>query len=275
MIDSTSRPTIIPTDLHTDRPHSARMYDYFLGGKDNFPADRAAAEAAKAAFPQVVTAAQANRRFLQRAVGFLAGEYGIDQFLDVGTGIPTRPNLHEVAQSVIPHAAVVYVDNDPLVLAHARALLTSSPQGRTAYLDCDLLNPERILSSSEVRDTLDLSRPVALTLIAVLHFAPDEADPLAVVGRLLEALPSGSYLALSQVTADFDEGSISLLAETYRERGISAQPRSRAEVARFVEGLELVEPGIVAAHRWRPDTDLDRGLRDEQVSVWAALARKP
>ncbi|TCJ36577.1 SAM-dependent methyltransferase [Parafrankia sp. BMG5.11] len=263
------------TQLHTTLPHSARIYDYFLDGKDNFPADREAAEAAVEVFPYVAKAARANRRFLHRVVRYLAEQAAVDQFLDVGTGIPTSPNLHEVAQGILPKAAVVYVDNDPLVLAHARALLTSSPQGRTAYLDCDLLKPEQILSSPEVRDTLDLSRPVALTLIAVLHFVPDEADPLGVVSRLLEALPSGSYLALSQVTADFDKESIGLLAETYRDRGIPAQPRSRAEVTRFVDGLELVEPGIVAAHRWRPDTDADHALMDEQVSVWAVLARKP
>ncbi|WP_230203329.1 SAM-dependent methyltransferase [Parafrankia discariae] len=262
------------TQLHATVPHSARIYDYFLDGKDHFVADREAAEAALKVFPHVAEAARANRRFLHRVVRYLAREAGVTQFLDVGTGIPTSPNLHEVAQGVRPEAAVVYVDNDPLVLAHARALLTSSPQGRTAYLDCDLLAPERILASAEVRATLDLSRPVALTLIAVLHFVPDESDPLGVVRRLLEALPSGSYLALSQVTADFDAEAIGQLAETYRDRGIAAAPRSRAEVARFVEGLELVEPGIVAAHRWRPDAAVDHGLVDEQVSVWAVLARK-
>ncbi|WP_084692396.1 SAM-dependent methyltransferase [Parafrankia elaeagni] len=269
-------PSIRPRNqLQSAVPHSARMYDYYLEGKDNFAADREAAEAAVAVFPYIAEAARANRRFLHRVVRYLARDAGIDQFLDVGTGIPTSPNLHEVSQALVPETAVVYVDNDPLVLAHARALLPSSPQGRTAYLDCDLLDPERIITSDEVRQTLDLSRPVALTLIAVLHFVPDEADPLGVVGRLLDELPSGSYLALSQMTADFAEESIGLLAETYRDRGIAAQPRSRAEVAKFVEQLELVEPGIVAAHRWRPDTDLDLGLRDEQVSVWAVLARKP
>lgn len=270
-----TRDEITPARFHTDVPHSARIYDYFLQGKDHFVADREAAEAALEVFPHVAEAARANRRFLHRVVRYLAEQAGVDQFLDVGTGIPTSPNLHEVAQGVRPEAAVVYVDNDPLVLAHARALLTSSPQGRTAYLDCDLLEPERILASAEVRDTLDLSRPVALTLIAVLHFVPDEADPLGVVGRLVEALPSGSYLALSQVTANFDKEGIGLLAETYRDRGIAAQPRSRTEVARFLDGLELVEPGIVTAHRWRPDAAVDHELVDKQVSVWAVLARKP
>jgi len=261
----------VPVDLRTDKPHSARIYDHLLGGKDNFPADREAAEVTIAAFPSVRVAARANRSFMIRAVRHLAGEAGVGQFLDVGTGIPTSPNLHEAVQVINPVARVVYTDSDPVVLAHARALLTSTPEGRTAYLDADLRDPESILAAPDLRDTIDLSQPVALCLIAVLHFLSPADDPHGIVSRLLDALPAGSYLVISHATADFNPA-VETAAAGYRERGVPFHPRSRAEVARFADGLELAEPGLVVVHHWRPDAA--SALPDGDVSCYGALARK-
>ncbi|ABD11216.1 methyltransferase [Frankia sp. CcI156] len=273
---SAAKETAATTDLRTDAPNSARMYDYYLGGKDNFPADREAAEQVLAAFPQAWTVAHENRGFLRRATRFLAAEAGIRQFLDIGTGIPTSPNLHEIAQSVAPDTRVVYADNDPVVLAHARALLTTSPEGATAYLDADLRDPEKILGSAEVRATVDLSRQVGLSLIAILHFLLDDHDPYGIVKTLLDALPAGSFLALTHATADFAPAEADRAAAIYRDRGIPAQARSRAEVERFFTGLDLVDPGVVVAHRWHPDAPNTAGdPTDAEVSCYAAIARKP
>jgi hypothetical protein len=251
------------------------MYDYYLGGKDNFPADRETAEQALAAFPQARTSAQQNRAFMHRAVRYLAGEVGIRQFLDIGTGIPTSPNLHEVAQQSAPDTRVVYVDNDPIVLVHARALLASSPEGRTAYLDADLRDVEAILASADLRETIDLARPVALSLFAILQFVPDDAGPYDLVRRLLEALPSGSHLVLSHPTLDFKPVGGERATEVYRSRGVSFQPRSRAEVTGFFDGLDLAEPGIQAVHRWRPeDSAPAASLADAEVSIYGAVGRK-
>ncbi|WP_261566957.1 SAM-dependent methyltransferase [Frankia gtarii] len=264
-----------PVDLKIDQPHSARMYDYYLGGKDNFPADREAAEDALAAFPSAVVMARENRAFMVRATSYLAAEVGVRQFLDIGTGIPTSPNLHEVAQAAAPDARVVYADNDPIVLAHARALLASTPQGRTAYLDADLRDPARILTAAELRNTLDLTRPVAVSLIAILHFVPDgDADPYAIVRLLVDALAPGSYLVLTHATGDFDPAALEMVAK-YQKRGITAQARTRLEIARFFDGLELVEPGVQVVHRWRPDPTAPSELTDAEVSIYGALARKP
>ena len=268
---SSSGEAVTATDLNTDRPHTARMYDYYLGGKDNFPADREAAEAALAAFPNLATAALENRAFLHRVVRFLASEAGIRQFLDIGTGIPTSPNLHEVAQGIAPDARIVYADNDPLVLAHARALLTSSREGRTAYVDADLREVDRIMTGAA--EALDLTQPVAVSLIAILHFLPEEDDPYGIVQRLMDQLPPRSYLTVTHITADFDPN-VSKAAEVYRERGISTQARSRDEVARFFDGLDLVEPDLQVVHRWRPDGSVGE-LTDAHVSVYGAAARKP
>ena len=256
---------------HTDQPHSARMYDYYLGGKDNFPADRAAAEQVLAAFPDGRTGAQQNRAFMYRAVRYLAGERGIRQFLDIGTGIPTRPNLHEVAQEIIPDARVVYADNDPIVLAHSRALLTSTAAGCTAYLDADLHDVEAILASAELRDTIDLSEPVALSLVAILHFFPDDHRPYDVVRKLLDAVPAGSHLVVSHITADHTPSSMAQIVETYRSQGIPTQARGRDEVAAFFEGLDLVEPGVQLVNHWRPDPATPTDLI---VPVYGGVARK-
>ena len=265
-----------PVDLQTDQPHPARVYDYLLGGKDNFAADRAAAEAGLRANPNSRIPPRANRAFLGRAVRYLAGEAGISQFLDIGTGIPTSPNVHEVAQEVEPAARIVYVDNDPIVLTQARALLTTGPQGRTAYIDADLRDIDAILGSAELQRTLDLRRPVGLLLIAVMHFIPDEDDPWALAARLLAALPSGSYLALSHLTGDFDPAAWAGVVEVYRRSGVTMRVRPKPDIERFFAGLDLIDPGVVSLPRWRPDpSDVGSPPGDAAVSVYGGVARKP
>jgi hypothetical protein len=259
--------------LDTGRPHPARVYDFLLGGKDNFAADRAAAAEGIKANPDVATAPLQNRAFLRRTVRFLAAEAGIRQFLDLGTGLPTSPNVHEVAQAVHPAARIVYGDHDPIVLTHARALLTSDPAGRTAYLDVNLQEVDRILASAELNETLDLKQPVAVLLFAVLHFIADDDDPYSIVDRLLAALPSGSYLVLSHITGDYDPASWAKFTEVMRSRGIKTRIRSHAEVTRFFTGLEVVEPGVVPILRWRPEHEVP--FTDAQVALYGGVARKP
>jgi hypothetical protein len=265
----------VPADLNADRPHPARVYDYLLGGKDNFAADRAAAEQGIRANPNSRIPPRENRAFLRRVVRHLAAEAGIRQFLDIGTGIPTSPNVHEVAQAVTPQARVVYVDNDPMVLAHARALLTSGERGNTAYIDADLRDVEALLASPALRATIDLDQPVGLLLIAIMHFVGDDDDPYGIVARLLDALPKGSYLALSHLTGDFDPGAWEGVAAVYRRSGVTMQVRSRPDIERFFAGLDLVEPGVQVLPAWRPDTDAGDRPNDTQVSVYGGLARKP
>jgi hypothetical protein len=273
-------------DLRMDVAHPARMYDYLLGGKDNYEADRAAAAEGFKVNPSGRTAAMENRAFLQRAVRYLAEEAGVRQFLDIGTGIPTSPNVHEVAQGIAPESRVVYVDNDPIVLAHARALLASSPQGRTAYIDADLHDVDAIMADPELRSTLDLERPVALLLIALLHFVPDSEDPKQIVDRMLAGLPAGSFLVLSHLTGDFNPQAWSAISGIWERNGVAFQVRSEAEVARLFDGLEMVEPGLQVPTRWRPDLAPapapdadDAGPRsvppDADVSFYAGIARKP
>ncbi|WP_230860310.1 SAM-dependent methyltransferase [Actinoplanes aureus] len=263
---------IMVEPLDTGRPHPARVYDYLLGGKDNFAADRAAAAEGLKANPDAATAPRQNRAFLQRTVRFLAAEAGIRQFLDIGTGLPTAPNVHQVAQSVDPSARVVYADNDPLVLAHARALLTGTGEGRTSYLDADLREPERILAAPELRDTLDLREPVALLLYAVLHFLDDAADPYGIVARLMASLPHGSYLVISHITGDHDPEAWARFTEVMRRQGVTTRVRSKAEVARFFPGMEMVEPGVVPIQRWRPEGEPP--YTDAQVALYGGVARK-
>ncbi len=234
------------------KPHSARVYDYYLGGKDHFAADRETGQKAMQSWPAVRTAVRENRAFLGRAVRYLAAEAGIRQFLDIGAGLPSADNVHEVAQAVAPESRVVYVDNDPIVLAHARALLVGTPQGRTAYIDADLRDPERILASPAVTGTLDLSRPIALMLVAVLHFLTDADDPARLVATLLGALAPGSYLVASHVTPEHDREGVSGLERTYRQGGIPAQARTAAEFAALAfRGLEMIDPGVVLVSEWR------------------------
>ncbi|MCW3845309.1 SAM-dependent methyltransferase [Micromonospora yasonensis] len=259
--------------LDTERPHPARVYDFLLGGKDNFAADRAAAAEGLKVNPNAATAPLQNRAFLRRAVRFLAAEAGIRQFLDIGTGLPTSPNVHEIAQAVDPSARIVYVDNDPIVLVHARALLTSKPEGRTAYVDSDLRDVERILAAPELQNNLDLDQPVAVLLLAILHFLDDEDDPYRVVERLMAALPSGSYLVLSHITADFEPAAWARFVQIMGRQGITTRLRDQPEVARFFTGLELVDPGVVPILRWRPEQD--ERFTDAQAALYGGVARKP
>ena len=264
-------------DLRTDVPHPARVYDYLLGGKDNYAADRDAAAQGLQRNPHSRIPPRTNREFLRRAVHYLAAEAGIRQFLDIGTGLPTSPNVHEIAQAVDPTARVVYVDNDPIVLAHARALLTSSAQGRTRYVDADLRDPHAILAAPELRATLDLTQPVALLLIAILHFVGDDDQPHRIVGELVEALPPGSYLALSHLTGDFDPTAWAGVSAVYAAKGVTMQVRPRPTIEGFFTGLHLVEPGLQVVTGWRPDpaeVGNDAAVTDQQVSVYGAVARK-
>jgi hypothetical protein len=240
-------------EFDTSVAHPARVYDYWLGGKDNFAADREAAERVLAVTPGLRMRVRANRAFLARTVRFLAGPAGIRQFLDIGTGIPSANNTHEVAQSVAPTTRIVYVDNDPIVLVHARALLTSTPQGATQYLQADLRDPELILDAA--KQTLDFEQPVAVILLGILHLIQDEEDPWNIVGRLMAAVRSGSYLAISHPAIDIQPGQEEA-QRRYNERVSTPQTlRAREDVARFFTGLELVEPGLVQVHQWRPDPE--------------------
>ena len=260
-----------PVDLHTDVPHPARVYDYWLGGKDNFAADREAAEAVIAVRPTVVRDIRANRAFLRRAVGWLASEAGIWQFLDIGTGIPTKPNVHEVVQAIIPSARIVYADNDPIVLSHARALLGSGPQGETAYVDADLRSPEEILAHAA--RTLDLTQPTALLLVGILHLISDDEDPNGIIARLMKALAPGSYLVVNAPASDVHAEIAAEGARRLAELGSTpVNRRSREEVAGFFDGLELVEPGVVQTHRWHPEPGIS--TEEYEVSAWAAVGRK-
>ena len=258
-------------NLRTDIPHSARVYDYWLGGKDNFAADRAMAARIEEAVPEVPAMALANRAFMQRATRHLVKEAGIHQFLDIGTGIPTRPNLHEVAQTIAPDTRVVYVDNDPLVLVHARALMTSAPQGRCAYLDADLNDPAEILRSPEIRETLDLTQPVAVTFGSILMLLPDDADPWEKVATLMRAAPAGSYLIVSHPTADFNPAAMAEVVEVTGASGFTFVPRPYNDVERFFHECQLIEPGLVPVLDWRADeTPADA----KAVYYWAGVARK-
>jgi S-adenosyl methyltransferase len=252
--------------------HSARVYDYLLGGKDHFAADRTAGDQMIAALPNVVTGSRMNRAFLARAVRFLVAECGIRQFLDIGTGIPSAGNTHEVAQEIAPQTRVVYVDNDPIVLSHARALLTSTVAGAVAYLDTDLRHPDGILRTAA--RTLDFQQPIALMMLMVLHMIPDAEEPHQIVARFVDALPGGSYLALSHPPSDILPEGVAQVQQRLNARlgpGASMTARSHDEVARFFDGMDLVPPGLVQVHQWRPYGDIDpKG----PASIWCAVARK-
>jgi S-adenosyl methyltransferase len=263
----------IPVDLHLEKAHSARMYDYYLDGKTNYAADREAAGAVVKVFPGVKRLAHISRGFMHRATRELASR-GVSQFLDIGTGIPTSPNLHEVAQGVLPHARVVYADNDPIVLAHAQALLASTPEGRTAYIQADAKDPESILNAKVLAETLDLTKPVAVSMNALFHFFPDEFDPYGIVERLMSAMPSGSYLGLSHCTGDFDAETWERIIKVYYESGTPFVVRTEAEVERLFQGLEFIEGGVQLAHVWGTEPDPE-GPTDAEVSLYAAVARKP
>jgi hypothetical protein len=260
----------VTSEFDTGVAHIARVYNYWLGGTANFAADRTAAEQAIAAYPNMVASVRANRAFLARSVRYLAAEAGIRQFLDIGTGIPAANNTHEVAQATAPDSRVVYVDKDPVVLAHARDLLTGSPAGATAYLDADLRDTGSVLDQAAA--TLDFSQPVAIMLIAVLHFIGDEDGPCAIVHRLMDAVPPGSYLALSHVASDIDSQPTAELGRQLNQR-IAQQGtyRSRPEVTRFFDGLDLLDPGVVPVQDWRPDTAAEAA---SPSAMWCGVAQK-
>jgi trans-aconitate methyltransferase len=258
--------------LDTSVPHIARVYDYWLGGKDNFTADRVVAERVIATLPEIRLSVRAQRAFLGRVVHYLAAEAGIRQFLDIGTGLPAANNTHEVAQRVAPQCRVVYVDNDPIVLLHARSLLASRPEGQTAYVDADLRDLGTILARAT--ETLDLGHPVAVMLLGVLHCVPDEDEPVTLVARLMEAMAPGSYLAISHPASDVATEQMATSMRAYNDQApVPLTARSHAEVSRFFAGLDLVEPGVVQLHRWRAGTGAPGTARD--LPNYGALARKP
>jgi len=250
----------------------ARVYDFWLGGKDNFEVDRVVAEQVAAAYPDVRVAVRAQRAFLARVVHFLVSEAGIRQFLDIGTGLPSANNTHQVAQRAAPESRVVYVDNDPIVLSHARALLTSSPEGATAYIDADLRATGAILE--QAADVLDFGQPVAVMLLGILQGIPDQEEPGAIVARLMDAVLPGSYLVISQIASDVAADEVAEGVQRYNEQAaVPVAARTHGEVCRFFAGLELVEPGVVQVHRWRPGTGhLGNG---RNLAIYAGVARKP
>ena len=256
-----------PPELNSGVPHSARVWNYWLGGKDNFPADRQVGDMVLEAFPSIVEVARASRGFLVRAVRYLAGEARVRQFLDIGTGLPTADNTHEVAQRVAPESRVVYVDNDPIVLAHARALLTSSAEGATAYLDADLHDPDKILTAAA--ETLAFDRPVALMLLGILGHIGDDEEARSIVQHLMDALPSRSYLALCDGT-DTNPAGVAAQAQYNESGAIPYLLRSPERIAGFFEGLELVPPGVVTCTQWRPDP----GDASAPVDAFGGVGRK-
>jgi SAM-dependent methyltransferase len=272
-VEEDRMPQQVPPEIDTSVPQSARVYDYWLGGKDNFPADRAMGEAIAAQVPTIRNQVRAQRTFLARTVRYLVREAGIRQFLDVGTGIPTAGNVHEVAQEFAPESRVLYVDNDPIVLAHSRALIPSTPQGRVAFILADLREPEAILGDPTLAETLDLTQPVGLVLIGIMHHLRDDNDPRRIVATLVDALASGSYLVLSQTTPDFNPEAMRGLAAVSEQGGIPNVPRTFAETEPFFSGLELVEPGLVPIAAWRPDPGIQQDPRS--VYVYGGAARKP
>jgi O-methyltransferase involved in polyketide biosynthesis len=255
--------------LDTTRPHSARVWNYFLAGKDNFAADRQLGEQIRAVYPQIVEVARVSRAFLGRAVTFLAAEAGIQQFLDIGTGLPTVDNTHEVAQRVSPSARVVYVDNDPLVLAHARALLTSSSQGVCDYIDADVRDPDTILAAAAT--TLDFTRPVALTMLGILGNVVDYEQARAIVRRLVDGVPSGSYLVVNDGTNVVQARARDEATQISIDAGVPYIARSPDQIAGFFDGLDLLEPGVVSTSRWRPES----GALPDEVDAFCGVARKP
>ena len=260
----------VPPGIDTSTAHPARVYDYWLGGKDNFAADREAAELALQAYPELARAVQSNRAFLARAVRYLTGA-GIRQFLDVGTGIPAASNTHQVAQREVPDSRIVYVDNDPIVLLHAQALLKSTRQGSCDYIQADLHDPGKILAGAA--RTLDFGQPVALMLLAILQFIPERENPYALVSELLATLPSGSYLVVSHPTDDFNPNRHGESIQRYNERvADQATLRGQDGTRRFFDGLDIIEPGVVGVSQWRPDSDL---VAAAPSSMWCAVARKP
>jgi S-adenosyl methyltransferase len=256
--------------IDTSRPHPARMYDYYLGGRDNYEIDREAAERVIASSPRTRESARANRAFMLRAVRAVVGEHGIRQIIDVGTGIPTSPNTHEVAQAVAPETRVVYVDNDPIVSVHAAARLTGT--GRTSFLLADVRRPEEILAHPELKAAVDFDRPVALILVALLHFINDREGPGRIVATLRDALPSGSFLVLSHCTRETMIDDPADVFRVYESATASLTLRSKAEISAYFDGFSMLEPGLVTPAEWRPDADVHDHRR---FGFYCGVARKP
>ncbi|MFI2378661.1 SAM-dependent methyltransferase [Streptomyces sp. NPDC018964] len=270
MTDPATAPGSAQQKIDTSVPHSARIWNYWLGGKDNYPVDEEAGDAYTAVFPGIVTIARSSRAFLRRTITYLAGEVGVRQFLDIGTGLPTADNTHQVAQRIAPESRIVYVDNDPMVLAHARALLYSTPQGATAYVDADVLDPDRILEAAA--RTLDLKRPTALILSNILGHIADYDQARSVVTRLMAALPSGSYLSVNDGSRGVDPV-FERAQDAYNESGaVPYNLRTVDQITAYFEGLDLVEPGVVSVPLWRPDSDTPA---PEPIGEHGGLARKP
>ena len=259
--------------LDTTVSHSARIWNYWLGGKDNFAVDREAGDKVAAMLPSIVVQARADRAFLGRAIRYLAGEAGVRQFLDIGTGLPTADNTHEVAQRVAPEARIVYADNDPMVLLHARALLTSSPEGVCDYIDGDLREPDQILD--QAARTLDLTRPVALMLLGIVHHIPDTDQAYSIVRRLTAALAPGSYLTINHSTSAVHGAAMEEAVAHWNRVGTPSMTlRTPQQIARFFDGLDLLEPGVVSCSRWRPDLS-PVGGQPPEVDEFCGVARKP
>ncbi|MBO3744046.1 SAM-dependent methyltransferase [Actinoplanes flavus] len=256
-------------NLDTSTPHSARLWNYWLGGKDNFQPDREAGDAIAGMLPSIVTLAREDRRFLRRSVEHMVRDGGIRQILDIGTGLPTADNTHQVAQDVAPETKVVYVDNDPLVLVHARALLSGSAEGETNYVEADLNDPDEILRAA--RQTLDFSQPIALTLLGIVHFLRDDDTAYEVVRRLVDAVPTGSYLAIAHGCYDINTAEANRIVDFWNERGTpKIKYRSAKEITAFFDGLTLLEPGVVPCNRWRPDAHTG----DVDVNQYCGVAVK-
>jgi len=265
----------LPPEIDTSRPHTARVYDYLIGGTSNFAVDRQTAEKVLLNSPNARIAPRENRAFLGRAVRFLTADAGLRQFLDIGAGLPTANNVHQVAQAVEPSSRIVYVDNDPLVLVHARALLTSAPEGRTAYIQADIRDPAAILAAPATRELLDFSQPVGLMLLGILHLLADADSPAEIVATLLDALPSGSYLVASHLTTEHDRERTAAGQAVMRDAGMTMQKRDSdvfTEIA--FNGLDLVPPGVVLVSEWRPEGSQPRPSPAE-VSIYGGVARKP
>ncbi|GLY05134.1 MULTISPECIES: SAM-dependent methyltransferase [Actinoplanes] len=261
-----------PPGVNINVPHSARIYDYWLGGKDNFNIDRQVGEAMIQAIPSLRYMAGENRKFVHRAARDIVAKEGITQFLDIGTGIPTRPNLHEIAQGVDPSTRVVYVDNDPIVLVHARALMRSTAEGRSEYISADIRDVSSILNEPALLDTLDLTKPVGLTLIAILMLLADEDDPWGKVDALRDALPSGSCLAITHPTGDFNRAEMDAAVTAANAGGLTLVDRGKDDVARFFGDWEMLDPGLVPVSAWRPE---DPSVDPKAAYYWAGVARKP
>jgi hypothetical protein len=265
-------PGFAPAEIDTSKPHPARMYDYYLGGKDNYVVDRDAAAAVLRAVPEVRDMARENRAFLQRAVRYLVGEAGIRQIIDIGTGIPTVGNVHEVAEEVTPGVRVAYVDNDPIVHVHAHALLAG--EGNTSIVLADLREPEAILAHPKVQELIDFEQPIALLLVAILHFVPDEQEPGRIIATLRDALPLGSYLALSHGTADFhDDAPVSEATAVYDRATAPLVLRSHAQISGFFKGFDVVDPGVVQVPLWRPDGKPLRPRDLAKIGIYGGVGR--